>query len=197
MDREVDRRDMEENIYSELVFEEDLIDDGQSLSNYTKDHTDKNISNTKSEKESRMQVLETLPPNYVIFVPKNSWAGGEGIIACTLVPREMVTSMLSVNRDNTEKVKNKEARKNKPKNSKNNKEKLFTDIQIHFDNMTTADNECLEKASYDDEEEDKVNLKHVEYTKRDKGYTEPVQELRLEHNKVRSKKDKKKISFVS
>ena len=186
MDRQMSRKykeEKEENIYSELVFEDDLIQGGyNSPFSQIEDHSEKPAINMT--KESRMDVLETLPPNYVICVPKNSKINAEGIFACTLVPREMLTDMVSFDRSKKEQLKNKEGIE-KEKNSNHAETELLDDNQVHADDqyevITNSDNESKEN-----------NLKPVEYINREKRYTKPVQDCtkkcsEVENIKVRSK----------
>ena len=137
---------------------------------------DQSLSNQKLNNKSRMKVLETIPPNYVILVPKNHH--GEGVIPCTLVPREMVANMLHVLREGAEEETYEETRKNTDTNYKD-------DRIEHFPTVTKSSNDMnAEKTPSDEKEVDE----HIEYSSGNAGYTEPVYEEHIEHTKVRSNK---------
>ena len=189
MDRQRDRKykeEKDENIYSELVFQDDLIQ-GSNDSTDIGNHSAKNTINTKTEKERRMQVLEVLPLNYVICIPKNSRTDAEGIIACTLVPREMLTDMVSFDRSKKEQIKNEEVYE-KQINCNHTETELLADIQVHAhdqsEDITNADNESKENSSL---ERDKSNLKHVECSKIETRHTHPIHDY-IDYNDVENTK---------
>ena len=76
--RNTDCKGNEDNIYSEPVFD----DDSTYEDHRRPDHGDRSVTSQHLNDKSRMKVLETIPPNYVILVPKNHH--GEGVIPCTL-----------------------------------------------------------------------------------------------------------------
>jgi len=80
----------EENIYSEPIFDDDSVDDENMPA------VNCAMPNTNHNHASRIAVLEKIPSNYVLFAPKAGLACGEGVITCTLVPREMVDTMMTV-----------------------------------------------------------------------------------------------------
>ena len=169
--RNMDCKINEENIYSEPVFDDDSTYEDQRMT----DHGDRSVSNQKLNNKSRMKVLETIPPNYVILVPKNHH--GEGVIPCTLVPREMVANMLHVLREGAEEETYEETRKNTDTNYKD-------DIIEHFPTVTKSSNDMnAEKTpSVENEVDD-----YIEYSSGNAGYTESVYEEHIEHGKVWSK----------
>ena len=191
MDRQMSRKykvEKEENIYSELVFEDDLIQGGyNSPFSEIEDHCEKPAINMTT-KESRMDVLETLPANYVIYVPKNSRIDTEGIIACTLVPREMLTDMVSFDRSKKEQLKNKQGIE-KDKNSNHDETELLAGNQVHandqYEVIANSDNESKENKF--STVRSNLDLKPVEYINRERRYTKPVQDCtEVENIKVRS-----------
>jgi len=80
----------EENIYSEPIFDDDCTDEEIITEVKTP------IPQSNPNPTGRIAVLDNIPPNYVLFAPKAGLACGEGIISCTLVPRELVGNMVTV-----------------------------------------------------------------------------------------------------
>ena len=95
---------LDENIYSEPVFDESYDGDDRMPDQDTN-------SSKKDIKNIRMEVLESIPPNYVLFVPKRDLENSNGIISCTLVPRDMVTNMIHILGKGIEEEPNEEPRK--------------------------------------------------------------------------------------
>ena len=118
-----------------------------------------------------MKVLETIPPNYVILVPKNQH--GDGVMPCTLVPREMVANMLHVYREGSEGDTYEETTKSRDTNYKDDRIATISSNDIKKDKQVSDEKEV------DD---------YIEYNAGSAGYTEPVYEEHIEHNKVRSNK---------
>ena len=116
-----------------------------------------------------MKVLETIPPNYVILVPKNQH--GDGVMPCTLVPREMVANMLHVYMEGSEGDTYEETTKSRDTNYKDDR------IATISSNDMKKDKQVSDEKEVDD---------YIECSSGNAGYTEPVCEEHIEHTKVRS-----------
>jgi hypothetical protein len=162
----------EENIYSEPVFNDDSTYEDHRMP----DHGEQSLSNQNLNDKSRMKVLESIPPNYVILVPKNHH--GEGVIPCTLVPREMVANMLHVHREEAEEEAKGETRINRDTN-------YSDDLTEPFQTPTSSSSVMKKEEQVSDEKEvDDC----IEYNAGNARYAEPVYEEQIEHTKVRSKR---------
>jgi len=80
----------DENIYAEPIFDDDSTEDENVKEVKT------SMTTTNQDHTGRIAVLDNIPTNYVLFAPKAGLACGEGVISCTLVPRELVGNMVTV-----------------------------------------------------------------------------------------------------